>query len=59
MHLRRIELQGFKTFPRRTAVDLPPGITAIVGPNGSGKSNLSDAIRWAMGEQAPTNLRIR
>ena len=59
MHLRRIELQGFKTFPRRTAVELPPGITAIVGPNGSGKSNLSDAIRWAMGEQAPTNLRIR
>ena len=40
-------------------MELPPGITAIVGPNGAGKSNLSDAIRWAMGEQAPTNLRIR
>ncbi len=59
MYLRRIELQGFKTFPRRTTLDLQPGVTAIVGPNGSGKSNLSDAVRWAMGEQAPRNLRIR
>ena len=59
MHLQRIELQGFKTFPRRTTIELPPGITAIVGPNGAGKSNLSDAIRWAMGEQTPRHLRIR
>ena len=59
MHLQRIELQGFKTFPRRTTIELPPGITAIVGPNGAGKSNLSDAISWAMGEQTPRHIRIR
>lgn len=59
MYLRRIELQGFKTFPRRTTLEFRPGVTAIVGPNGAGKSNLSDAIRWAMGEQAPSLLRIR
>ena len=59
MYLRRIELQGFKTFPRRTTLEFRPGVTAIVGPNGAGKSNLSDAIRWAMGEQAPRLLRIR
>ena len=59
MYLRRIELQGFKTFPKRTTVDLPRGITAVVGPNGAGKSNLADAVRWALGEQAPRSLRIR
>ncbi len=59
MYLRRIELQGFKTFPRRTVLELPPGVTAIVGPNGAGKSNLGDAIRWALGEQSPRMLRIR
>ena len=59
MYLRRIELQGFKTFPRRTVLELPPGMTAIVGPNGAGKSNLGDAIRWALGEQSPRMLRIR
>ncbi len=59
MYLRRIDLQGFKTFPRRTTLEFQPGVTAIVGPNGAGKSNLSDAIRWAMGEQAPSLLRIR
>ncbi len=59
MYLRRIDLQGFKTFPRRTTLEFRPGVTAIVGPNGAGKSNLSDAIRWAMGEQAPRLLRIR
>ena len=59
MYLRRIDLQGFKTFPRRTTLEFRPGITAIVGPNGAGKSNLSDAIRWAMGEQTPRLLRIR
>ena len=59
MYLRRIDLQGFKTFPRRTTFEFRPGVTAIVGPNGAGKSNLSDAIRWAMGEQAPRLLRIR
>ncbi len=59
MHLRRIELQGFKTFSRRTVVELPQGVTAVVGPNGSGKSNLADAIRWALGEQTLRNLRVR
>ncbi|MCY3895682.1 MAG: chromosome segregation protein SMC [Chloroflexi bacterium] len=59
MYLRRIELQGFKTFPRRSTLEFRPGVTAIVGPNGAGKSNLSDAIRWAMGEQTPRLLRIR
>ena len=59
MYLRRVDLQGFKTFPRRTTLEFRPGVTAIVGPNGAGKSNLSDAIRWAMGEQAPRLLRIR
>ncbi len=59
MHLRRIELQGFKTFSRRTVVELPQGVTAVVGPNGSGKSNLADAIRWALGEQTLRTLRVR
>ena len=59
MHLRRIELQGFKTFSRRTVVELPQGLTAVVGPNGSGKSNLADAIRWALGEQTLRTLRVR
>ncbi len=59
MYLRRIELQGFKTFPKRTVIELPRGITAVVGPNGAGKSNLADAIRWALGEQAPRALRIQ
>ena len=58
MYLQRIDLQGFKTFPRRTTLEFRPGVTAIVGPNGAGKSNLSDAVRWAMGEQAPRLLRI-
>lgn len=59
MYLRRIEIQGFKTFPRRSVLELPPGVTAIVGPNGSGKSNLADAVRWALGDQSPRGLRIR
>jgi chromosome segregation protein len=54
VYLERVELFGFKTFAARTALELRPGITAIVGPNGSGKSNIADAVRWALGE---TNLR--
>lgn len=54
MHLRRIELHGFKTFASRAVVELQPGVSAVVGPNGSGKSNIADAVRWALGE---TNLR--
>lgn len=57
--LRRIEIQGFKTFAKRVEFDLPDGIVAFVGPNGSGKSNLVDAIRWGMGEQNPRLIRCR
>ena len=57
--LKRIEIQGFKTFAKRVEFDLPDGIVAFVGPNGSGKSNLVDAIRWGMGEQNPRLIRCR
>jgi len=57
VYLRRLELQGFKSFPERTTLELGPGLTAVVGPNGSGKSNLADAIRWALGEQSVRVLR--
>lgn len=57
MKLRRISLSGFKTFARRSDLDLEGGITAVVGPNGSGKSNLVDAIRWALGETNARELR--
>lgn len=55
--LKRLELQGYKTFATRTAFDFAPTITAIVGPNGSGKSNIADSIRWVLGEQAYSLLR--
>jgi chromosome segregation protein len=57
MRLRRVVLSGFKTFARRTEVELGTGITAVVGPNGSGKSNLVDAIRWGLGETNARELR--
>src|SRR5579875_3027738 len=59
IRLRRLEVQGFKSFATRTVFEFGPGITAIVGPNGSGKSNLADALRWALGEQNPRTMRLR
>lgn len=59
MHLKRLEIQGFKTFASRTLFEFRPGVSAIIGPNGSGKSNVVDAIRWVLGEQSYSTLRSR
>jgi chromosome segregation protein len=59
MRIRRIELQGFKSFVDKTVFQLAPGICSIVGPNGSGKSNIIDAIKWTLGEQSASTLRGR
>lgn len=57
MFLKALEIQGFKSFPDRTRITVGRGITAVVGPNGSGKSNISDAIRWVLGETSAKQLR--
>src|SRR3954454_21680740 len=59
MLIKRVVIQGFKTFAKRTEFVFDPGVTAVVGPNGSGKSNIVDAIRWCLGEQSFGLLRSK
>ena len=57
MVLKELEIQGFKSFPDKIKIAVGKGITGVVGPNGSGKSNISDAIRWVLGETSSKQLR--
>jgi chromosome segregation protein len=57
VHLKAVNLKGFKSFPDRTRLEFGPGVSVVVGPNGSGKSNVTDAVLWALGEQSPLAVR--
>ena len=57
MYLKEIEIQGFKSFADKTKVIFDQGVTAVVGPNGSGKSNITESLRWALGESSVKSLR--
>ncbi len=57
MHLKKLEIFGFKSFAHKLSLEFGPGITCVVGPNGCGKTNVADAIRWVLGEQSPSELR--
>ena len=57
MRIKRIEINGFKSFADKTEIDMGDGLTAVVGPNGAGKSNLAEAVKWVLGEQSARILR--
>ncbi len=57
LYLKKLEMKGFKSFADRLNLDFESGVTCVVGPNGSGKSNITDAVRWVLGEQKVKTLR--